>query len=291
MVVNKLLLTFYYHLRKLFHIGVEMPYGNFSIFLPPGHKLDLYQKLHPKYDRFLPVLVEALVDGGLVVDVGANVGDTLASMVERNPSLEYLCIEADDDFFQCLERNIKKINAHNKNTSIRAHKKLIGKSISGVSLAGDGGSKHAIINSINGIKSISLDELLCEDEKMHLRLLKSDVDGFDYDVLDSAGSALVNNFPILYFECQLDDGCQKDGYRKTIESLRSMGYSNWVVFDNFGLEIMRTKEISIVHQLLEYLWSQNMEISTRTLFYYDLMAYHENDSKLVDGALSKYSIA
>ena len=72
--------------------GVKRRYriGNSYITLDFTHRLPDYQFSHPYYDRFLPHLVSYLPSHSVVIDVGANVGDTLVGMIGANSEIEYL---------------------------------------------------------------------------------------------------------------------------------------------------------------------------------------------------------
>ena len=69
-------------------------------------------------------------------------------------------------------------------------------------------------------------------------LLKSDVDGFDYDVLNSALARIEKDCPMLYFEAAFDFDYQLVRYLEILRTLQQIGYGQWVIFDNFGLKIL-----------------------------------------------------
>jgi hypothetical protein len=128
--------TFHLH-QKLFRtLGKKIIYSykDFSIELPAGHNLPLFQKLHPQYDNFLPMLVRHIPGSSCVVDVGANVGDTLAGMVEENSSLQYICIEADESFYHLLIKNIRRIKTSNKNLKVDTFHNFVGNTLTNVKL-------------------------------------------------------------------------------------------------------------------------------------------------------------
>ena len=129
---------------------MEYHYDNFSILLPVEHMLPQYQQKHVKYDRFLPHLGSYIEDKATVIDVGANCGDTLAGMVEKNPNATYVCIEPDATFFNYLETNIIRMKQALKNISVHTVKTLVGRSVTNVSLEGTGGTKHAVIGENKG---------------------------------------------------------------------------------------------------------------------------------------------
>jgi FkbM family methyltransferase len=273
-------------LRLILDVSIDYRYAQFSIKLPANHLLPEYQKTHPKYDRFLPHLAKHIVQPATIIDIGANVGDTLAGMAEKNSTATYICIEPDDTFFDLLEKNVETIKALIPGLRVKTLKALVGKKISNVSLEGWGGTKHSVIGGDGVIKSSLLDELISDSD--HIRVIKSDVDGFDYDVLDSSMAVIHSHKPMIFFECQYGDEQQKNGYCQTLKSLESAGYCDWTVFDNFGEVVIRTHDFQIITQLMEYVWKQNKGYSTRTIFYFDVLAVQKGDSSLIDQVLKEY---
>lgn len=270
------------------NIPFEYRYGDFSILLPADHMLPTYQRDYPKYDAFLPHLAKYIAAAETVVDVGANVGDTLAAMTKANSTLSYICIEPDDTFFEHLVENISRIKRVKKDLKVRAIKSLVGNVVSGVTLEGRAGSKHAVMSSKGEIRSQPLDELLADAPGSNIRILKTDVDGFDYDVIDSSLAVIRTNGPLIYFECQFDHDYQKAAYEKTLAALESEGYRDWTVFDNFGEVVVRTRDLGVIIQLMNYVWRQNTGNSLRTIYYYDVLAVRSEDAALVDRVLAEY---
>jgi FkbM family methyltransferase len=274
--------------RQISKTPIKYRYKDFSINLPADHLLPTHQKNHPKYDRFLPHIAKYIDRSGTIIDIGANVGDTLAGMVEQNTAAGYICIEADGSFYRLLEENIKRIKSSKSALKVQAIKALVGKTISSASLEGKGGTKHAVFDETGSIKSMPLDEIIANVAHTDIRLLKSDVDGFDYDVLDSSMSVIQKHGPILFFELQHDHEYQKNGYAKTLSSLESTGYRDWTIFDNFGEVVIRTNKVGTIIQLMNYIWKQNIGHATRTIYYFDVLAVQEKDSNLIDTVLEEY---
>ena len=279
--------------KKLFRSKskIEYRYGEFSILLPFNHRLPEYQRVHPKYDRFLPHLGQHLPPGSTVIDIGANVGDTLAGMVEKNPALSFVCIEPDGEFFDYLVGNIERIKTVRPQLDALSVQSLVGRAVSGASLVGVGGTKHAVIDDkVGSIKSRTLDEILADPPGVsNIRLLKSDVDGFDYDVLDASSSVIDQHGPMIFFECDCESDRQKVGYRKTLSSLESRGYADWTVFDNFGATMLRTSDLGLVYQLMEYVWAQRDRKTAPRIYYLDILAARARDKDLIGTALSSYA--
>jgi FkbM family methyltransferase len=280
-------------IKKCFGIKSVIQFDRFSIQLPAEHMLPVYRRQHPKYDRFLPLLAGSIRPDATIIDVGANCGDTLALMVEQNPNASYICVEPDQEFYAYLLANIARIKAAYPSLNVDVAQCLAAKTVANVSLAGTGGTRHAVVgeaashSAAGAIPSRTLDEIASGD-RQPVRLIKVDVDGFDYDVLNSAEALLPQQKPLLFFECDFRQQFQKDGYIATIRWLSQLGYCDWSLFDNFGELVLRTASTETVLQLFEYVWKQHQGRTTRTIFYYDLLAATPADEALVTSVLARY---
>jgi len=67
-----------------------------------------------------------------------------------------------------------------------------------------------------------------------------------------------------------------------------IGYTDWAIFDNFGQLLFRANDLSHVFQLFEYVWRQNINQSTRTIYYFDILASKQTDAPLIDKVLNDY---
>ena len=279
--------------RGILGLKTEYRYRSFSIRLPADHLLPFYQSMHRTYDKFLPHLVRYLEPHSTVIDVGANCGDTLAGMYDSNDRLSYICVEPDGVFFEYLSENARRMRDSNPLASIRLHRELVGKGVSQAALEGSGGTKRAVqvdesLPVAKSMFSVTLDGLLLPMPPGRVELLKSDVDGFDFDVLDSAAKLIAEHCPILFFECYFDDLQQKHGYQKTIAALEGSGYCTWIIFDNYGDVVLQTGQIDAVFQLLDYVDRQNAGHMTRTIHYFDVLAGTARHAALLTRVVSDY---
>lgn len=287
-MIKKKLLAALTKIRLRLNIRYCYKYKNFSIELPADHMLPIYKNLYPKYDSFLPHFSNYLGNKGTVIDIGANVGDTLAGMLEKNSELHYLCIEADDNFYKLLEGNIEKIKKFNKNIKVKTVKKFIGISLSNVVLQGANGSKHAVECEKGQIEPVALDLFVENYLDSEVVLLKSDVDGFDYDVINSSFNTIKKYNPAIFFELQLNTEQQKTKYEETIKSLGKIGYCHWIIFDNFGEKILETESMATLFQLMNYLWNQKVNQIRKSIYYFDVLAAQKTHIHLITDALEKY---
>ncbi len=269
-------------------IGIKKQYtiNGVTILLDYGHKLPAYQADLPYYDRFLPKLVESFRPGGCVIDVGANVGDTLAGMIGGNSRLKYISVEANSYFFSQLQNNVALIKRSFPEAEIEIEKSIIGADVQNVSMV----STSSTASVVNGgdLRSVKLSSVLERFQAVEtVRLIKSDVDGFDFDVIKSVGEVLAHT-PLLFFECQYTDKTQYEGFHDTFEMLRDNGYTHYAVFDNLGQFLCMTQDLTVIEGLLAYIAIQNFSDAKRTIFYWDILAFNYKDKPLVDGVLEAY---
>ena len=168
-------------LRIFFKIDQTIYIDNKKIILPPGHLLSLYESVYPKYDRFLPTVIGKIKENEVIIDIGANIGDTLFRLLNINTRPYYYCIEADNFFFEYLQKNKKSLDVNIQNKIILI-KTLVGDQLNGNLSETTTGTK-SLIESDLGIKSKKLDDIIMEYKIKNIKLIKVDVDGFDYNIL------------------------------------------------------------------------------------------------------------
>jgi hypothetical protein len=94
---------------------------------------------------------------------------------------------------------------------------------------------------------------------------------------------------MLFFECYFKHSHQKLGYERLLIKLKSLGYYDWIIFDNFGEVILRINDIDVIKQLMSYIESQNNQKTTRTIYYFDILTVVKEDSKIVDLSLADFT--
>jgi FkbM family methyltransferase len=250
-----------------------------------------YQAHHRNYDRFLPRLVRHLEPHSTVIDVGAHCGDSLAAMCVANPALQYLCIEPQETLFQYLTANVERIRDRYPALGVLTVQSLIGKDVKEASLvSGDSGTYVAQLTGDERMKSRTLDEVARSSGVTHAALIKSDVDGFDYDVIGSAENLIQESSPILFFEWDHAHDFQRIGYERLLLDLKRRGYL-FTVFDNFGGLVFPSIEPKTLFQFLAYIASQAAGQTTRTIYYCDILAFTARDESLVQRAVVDHRAA
>ena len=248
--LKKILFYFQYNLtrriRILFNIDQKTLINGLEIVLPPEHLLTLYNYIYPKYDTFLPELVSNIDKNMSVIDIGANVGDTLVRLIASNSKLNYYSIEADEYFFEYLKKNNEKFKI-NTQTKIKLIKELVGLDLVGYLKGTSSGTKSLVENN-DGLKTKKLDEIILEHNINNIALIKVDVDGYDYNVLLSGLNQIKKHKPVLFFEYIY---VNELGYIDVINKLNEIGYKNWTVLNNYGVVIFENKSYAEVLSLIK----------------------------------------
>jgi len=274
---------------KILRISHIYRLDNFKMILPAEHMLPFYRSKYSRYDKFLPFLAKYFEDGDLIIDVGANIGDTFIQMFLVNNKLNFICIEPDPRFFKYLSINIKRLERISNMISVQPIQKLVGTQTDNAHLIGKGGTKHAILSNVpSSLGSYCLlDSLLSDTNKKRVKLLKIDTDGYDWDVLNSSKEIILQSHPLIYFEIFAENVSVYKNYCDSIAFLSLQGYKDYFVFDNFGGFIAKLNWEGL-DSLMKYVLKQNEGIATRTIHYFDVLTCLKVDSTLTEEILDKY---
>lgn len=91
---------------------VRMKVGRRTLIMNLSHELPYYMASHQYYNTALPRIAAFLREryGYLtMIDVGANIGDTV-SLISDVVRADFLCVEADEKYYQHLLVNTKNID-------------------------------------------------------------------------------------------------------------------------------------------------------------------------------------
>ncbi len=257
--------------------------GNFEIFVNRTHALPRYLREKPSYSANFPrvvSLVRALYPNLVVLDVGANIGDTVA-LVRSATDCPMVCIEGDDFFFSILKKNITQFN------NVHAYQYFLGEKDTSVvtndtkrqgtfSIDTKANTRHA-----NTIQTHTLDTFLKKEnpcKNRDAKVLKIDTDGYDLKILRGGKHFIEENHPVLFFEYDRamltrvgDDGLE------TLEWLKRVGYSSIIFYDNAGRFIFSTtlRDMNLVRQMYQYTLGKESAFP-----YYDICLFHEDDSAI-----------
>jgi len=269
------------HIRRSFRVSFDV-----SIKLPPGHQLPEYREVYPKYDTFLGKLATILPPGTAVIDIGANVGDSLAMLISQNSQLNYLCIEPDLLFFKYLSSNRERLIQKFPSTRVELRKTFVGTSKSGY-LEGGSTTKHFIASTgssnqeFRTLSGITEEAFELFDSKA-ISLIKIDVDGYDWDVIESGMDVIQDVRPFLFFEAQVLDLAGINGTIKAVEELSKLEYV-FVMFDNFGNYATTTTDVDAVSKLIKY--SFHVGGNQSPIDYFDILCVQKTQVQNIEKIL------
>ena len=203
--------------------------------MPLSHNLPLYFSSFPLYDR-LPERIGKYIGqkrGPLTcVDVGANIGDTIAAFRQNNDD-HFLAIEPNPHFAKYLRHNWKDdATVHVLQVICSSDNE------SGMFKISESGGTASIVavEEGNEIESKSLDhitERLGPFAEPHI--IKIDTDGYDFEVISGACGVLERTMPALLFECaSFSNRNYLADCLRSLQLLNGCGYNHFLVYDNFG---------------------------------------------------------
>lgn len=263
-------------LTKLIDPLIKVKIGKHKILIPLSHELPYSLDVNPLYDRALPRICLELSKKGFnpkIIDVGANIGDTVA-LIREKANAEFLCIDGNEEFFPLLKQNTQRYgkNVILEKTYLGSKKQVIKAKINETK-----GTARLIKNeSGKTIKITTLDNLT----KKHLKfktsdLIKIDTDGFEQTILKGAKETLNQGRPLLFFEftpsAMIEQG---ENPMDIFEYIQKFGYTKALFYTNFGeaISIVSTKDKSKINSLIK-------KVDNITIHYYDILAINSEKWK------------
>lgn len=211
---------------------------------PPDHAIDRFRTSHPLYDRRLPVLArltgEAVPDG-VAIDVGANIGDTIALCRLEGSTLRFIAVEAALSYVKYLYANQRAlpqlfhdvapswtfIGRPGETTKIELHHGTAHRSDERT-----GGESH-------DAAPVSTLEQVARGHRVtpgRLSLVKLDTDGYDHTILLNELEFLKREQPILWAEAETWRAEDDAGWNRLMaEAAETWPYM--IAFDNLGFAL------------------------------------------------------
>jgi FkbM family methyltransferase len=271
--------------RKIVNL-IDYDIKDITIKIPQDHALPNYQNTFRLYDKFIGILAKYLPNQeDLIIDIGANVGDTTALILQysENP---ILCIEADEDFFNVMQLNLADYTQ--RVTCINSFVSENENSYKNVELVKQNGTARALVKTDKLTKSNSLQYILNTLKAKKCILLKTDTDGFDFEILLSSLNIIKENSPILYWENEIASLKDLENAKNLLKNLSDMNYTTYIVLDNFGNPLTYDGSAQFVEHINEYLLN-NIYSKHKTFYYTDIAAFPDKYSHLISSIASEYN--
>lgn len=250
-----------------------------------SHMLPIYKATLPLYDTALPRIAEYLEKNNNdinIVDVGANIGDTVSLILEKSHYSNIICIEGSEEFCNLLDFNFKD-NSRVSIEKIFLTDIEISTKTKLVSHGGTATLSQIDSNEGNMLQVDTLDNILIKNyPNVHINLIKVDTDGFDYKVIRGSQKIIQKYKPLIYFE--LVPMLLKNNSEDVIsifDLLSKLDYSDVILYDNLGYliglyNINNTKNIQMI---IDYIDSKDMYLDVLvSVDSLDLIYQNEMDS-------------
>jgi len=237
-----------------------LPVGSLRCRLPAASPLAGVRREHPLFDRFTSALGAVLDDGDAVVVAGAGHGTSLAALADARPALNLLAIERDAERFAYLRTNASAPRA--------GRTQLLHADLGSLALAG-------------------IDAAVHEARVERVRLVVSPIGALGAEVLGGAAALCASARPMLHFSCQV--GTDAEPWRQRLRALWACGYTGFWMLDNFGNPICEATQPRVLDQMLDSLLRQNQRRASRTLYYYDVLAFADRDAARAARAIEMHT--
>ncbi len=259
--------------------------GEYRIRLPLNSQFLQYRSGFPIYDTALGQIAAVLgakYPALHAIDIGANVGDTCA-LIRQRAEISVLCVEGDPILLPILTENVGRLGP-----GVAIEPSFVGPEAKAVNLtlADDLGRNASLVGAIGSegtVKFRSLNAILADHPAFcNAKLLKTDTEGFDFDIVRQSMEFVQQSRPAIFFE--YDPHFRPDEPRaglETIETLLRAGYSDFIYYDNFGHFLLHSdaSNFRIFSDLDNYLASHRKY--GLAVYYFDVCALHREDSDLV----------
>lgn len=222
--------------------AVVVVFDGRELVIPLSHELPVHRARHPDYSRNLGRVAAALHEarpGAPVVDIGANVGDSVAIIRDQAPEVPILCIEGDAQFLPYLDHNVRGLAGVEVAPVYVRHSGAHGGGQMAVVRVGGTASLVDQAGGVGGepITARSLDDILADHPCFaNPGMLKLDTDGHDADILLQAESVLAAARPVVFFEFDppMAAGVGGTDPHAALDLLARLGYCRSLFFTNTG---------------------------------------------------------
>lgn len=273
-VIKKVIIAFY-------DPTVTYNYLDYPFKIPLSHDLPFPTKNFPTYNKNLTVIAKLVSEkypSSTVIDVGANIGDSVANIRQGN-KLPVLAVEGNKKFLSLLKINTFQFE------EITIAPFFIGEEGSRATPTNYLGSSYLSLSE-EGESLQSLDAVIDTYPYFkNTKLLKTDTDGFDTKVIRSSTRLLDEQRPVLFFEYDpYFLAKQGEVGLEIFAFLNHYGYESVILFDNIGRLVSRlslTNDMNTLRYLDRY-FNQHSE------HFLDICAVTSQDNDIADKIVTAY---
>jgi FkbM family methyltransferase len=262
----------------------EVQVGQFKLIADSNHPIEEYLTLHRYYSRNLPRIAKLITQAfpkSSIIDVGANIGDTVALLRSIGVDNFIYCIEGEPNYFELLKKNLDQF----KNTS--ATKTYLGEEnkVEQVGFVSKEGTSKLNIQDGKETAIIKLDTFIEQQNISGVKLLKTDTDGFDFKILRGGLNFIKTQKPVLFFEYDADFLTEQgDDGVSMFDQLSHADYGQALFYDNVGKLLLSTpvNNRTLIEQLYHYTKGRKASFP-----YYDVCVFPKENEELAKEVLKK----
>ncbi|QUS60868.1 FkbM family methyltransferase [Synechocystis sp. PCC 7338] len=262
---------------------VKIKMGNYEINIPENHLLLKLVQVQPYRDQCVGIsagFFSEKYSSSLIIDIGANIGDT-AAIIANYSSNELLLVESSDYYFDILKTNVGNIK---NNITLKKIFIADGSQVSGF-LYHWGGT--AYFKPEEGGVNVET-ERLCHLAESDVCFVKLDTDGFDFGIILDSIEWFSLLKPGIFFENQIRNTDDLEQANLVFNKLFEIGYKYFVFWDDPGFHLLSTSSINDIKQLNRYLFKVWEKDGYRTICNYDVLCIHKDDQEIYNSLCRYY---
>lgn len=247
---------------------------------------DAYQK-NPQLNCLIGIgaeMVKERFPDSWAVDVGANVGDTLA-IIKGKAAMPVICVEGDPVCCELLEENSRQfeevflVKTFLADTPGEAN----------VELQKTGWNTTLTKAKTDGLgqrlQFQTLDQVVQGlNRQVRVKLLKVDTEGYDLRILRGAAGILERDQPVITFELNRENvEPLGDSVGDFFDYLVKLGYHHFILNDSGGGFIcaLNEQDRGVLLDLYQYSYLG------RPIYYFDIWVFHRSDRGLFEHFLAQ----
>lgn len=259
--------------------------GNFNIEVPDKHPLIDWQLSQPYRDQHIGIaagLFARKYPSAMLIDIGANVGDSAAWMASRCPN-DLVLIEPSPFYIKYLKKNAALF----PNKTV-VQQVLIGSApMTHGDLVHHAGTAYYESGKLNGPKRFVTKQL--SDFQGDICLVKCDTDGYDFTIVNENISWLAAHKPGAIIEIQIRTKTNLDQANEVFANLMSIGYVGFIFFDDPGFMVLGTDSLEQINELNRYQFKLfEREEHRKSIWNFDVLCCHNRDADVFDAVRTYY---
>lgn len=220
---------------RLTPIVVPIRFGGLTISAPLTHSAVYWRYRPASMNRNYVLLTQHVLNKrkGIIVDVGANIGDGIVLLRSQSIDTPVYAIECADDTFDLLRENTAELD------NVILEKAYLGASAQTRDQPSDRTRVAGTATEGGAAPDVTtLDSLLDARSNPAVAMLKTDTDGFDAKVLYGSAKTIDTQRPIIFAEV-MENLFNKNGDSSSelLRYLASKTYSRMMIWDNDGVPL------------------------------------------------------